>query len=60
MTTDTAVLENALTVMAICMAIQTVMFVGIGIGAFMAWKRTTAGMAEARTAPPPWMKSRGP
>jgi hypothetical protein len=50
MTTDTAVLENALTVMAICMAIQTAMFVGIGIGAFVAWKRTTAGMAEARTA----------
>lgn len=50
MTTDTAVLENALTVMAICMALQTVMFVGVGIGAFIAWKRTTAALSDAKAA----------
>ena len=44
MTTDTAVLEQALVVMAICMAVQTVMFVAAAIAGFMAWRRTTEAL----------------
>jgi ABC-type transporter Mla subunit MlaD len=50
MTTDTAVLENALMVMAICMAIQTVMFIAIGVGGFIAWRRTNVVLTEAKLA----------
>lgn len=50
MTTDTAVLENALTVMAICMAIQTLGLIAVAIGGFTAWRRTTAAMANAKSA----------
>jgi hypothetical protein len=50
MTTDTAVLENALVVMAVCMAIQTVMFIAAGVGGFIAWRRTTAALTEAKAA----------
>jgi len=50
MTADTAVLENALIVMAICMAIQTLMFVAVAIGGFIAWRRTTAALSEAKFA----------
>ncbi len=51
MTTDIAVLERAVIVMAICMAIQTVVMVGAAIAAFIAWRRTTTAVAEvsART-----------
>lgn len=50
MTTDTAVLETALMVMAVCMAIQTVMFIAAAIGGFIAWRRTTAALTDARLA----------
>lgn len=50
MTTDTAVLENALMVMAVCMAIQTVMFIAAAIGAFIAWRRAAAALTEAKRA----------
>lgn len=50
MTTETAVLERALVVMAICMAVQTVMFIALAVGAFIAWRRTTEALAEARVA----------
>lgn len=50
MTADTAVLENALMVMAICMAIQTLMFVAAAIGGYIAWRRTTAALSEAKLA----------
>jgi hypothetical protein len=51
MTTDIAVLERAVIVMAICMAIQTALMVGVAIAAFIAWRRTTTALAEvsART-----------
>jgi hypothetical protein len=48
MTTETAVLDRAVVVMAICMAIQTLMFIGVAIGGFIAWQRTTAAMREAK------------
>jgi hypothetical protein len=48
MTTDTDVLGRALVVMAICMAIQTVMLVGLAVGAFIAWRRATAALADAK------------
>jgi hypothetical protein len=48
MTTETAVLERALTVMAICMALQTVLFIGITIAMFAAWRRASAAAAEAK------------
>ena len=35
MTTDIAVLERAVIVMAICMAIQTALMVGVAIAAFI-------------------------
>ena len=50
MPTDTAVLERALIVMAVCMAIQTVMFVAAAIGAFIAWRRATEALTEAKAA----------
>jgi len=48
MTTDTVVLERALVVMAISMAVQTLLFLGASIVAFIAWRRTTAALAQAR------------
>ena len=48
MPTDTVVLERALTVMAICMAIQTVLCVGGAIAAFIAWRRASAAMADVK------------
>jgi hypothetical protein len=50
MTTDTVVLERALTVMAICMALQTVLFVSGAIAAYVAWRRASAALIEAKTA----------
>jgi hypothetical protein len=50
MTADTAVLERALIVMAICMALQTLMFIGAAIGAFIAWRRTTEAVTAAKIA----------
>jgi len=48
MTTDTAVLEGALTVMAISMAIQTLLFIAAAVAGFIAWRRTTEALAEAK------------
>lgn len=50
MTADTAVLERALIVMAICMAIQTLMFIAAAIGAFIAWRRTAEAVSDAKMA----------
>jgi hypothetical protein len=47
MTTDIVVLERAVIVMAVCMAIQTVILVGAAIAAFIAWRRTTEALAVA-------------
>ena len=48
MTTDTAVLERALVVMAVAMSIQTLLFIGAAVAAFVAWRRTTEALAEAK------------
>lgn len=48
MTTDVAVLERALMVMAVCMTVQTLLCVGASIAAFVAWRRTGDAVAEAR------------
>lgn len=48
MTTDTAELERWLMVMAVSLVIQTVMFMGAAVAAVVAWRRTTAALAEAR------------
>lgn len=48
MPTDTAVLDRALTVMAVCMTIQTAMFLAAGVAAVVAWRRTAVALAEAR------------
>ena len=50
MTTDIAVLEGALVVMAVCLVIQTVLFMAAGVGAFIAWRRASAALVEARAA----------
>jgi hypothetical protein len=46
MTTDTAGLEAALTVMAVSMVIQTLLFTVAAVAGFIAWRRTTAALAE--------------
>lgn len=48
MTTDTAGLETALIVMAVCMVIQTLMFVGVAIGAYIAYRRAGEALAEVK------------
>jgi hypothetical protein len=48
MTTDTVVLERALVVMAISMALQTLLFTGVAVAAFIAWRRTSAAFADAK------------
>jgi len=48
MTTDTAVLERALNVMAICMAIQTVLFTAGALAAFVAWRRASLALEEVK------------
>ena len=50
MTTDIAVLERALIVMAVCLVIQTLLFVAAGVGAFVAWRRASAALVLARAA----------
>jgi len=50
MTTDTAVLERALMVMAVCMAIQTVLFVAAAVAGLVAWRRTATAVQEAKSA----------
>ena len=48
MTTDTAVLERALVVMAIAMSIQTLLFVGAAVAAFVAWRRASEALADVK------------
>jgi hypothetical protein len=48
MTTDIAVVERALMVMAAAMAIQTLLFVGGAIGAFIAWRKASAALEETK------------
>jgi hypothetical protein len=48
MTTDIAVLERALVVVAICLVIQTLLFVSAGIGAFIAWRRAETALVQAK------------
>ena len=50
MTTDTAVLERALMVMAVCMAIQTVLFIAAAAAGAVAWRRTSAALKDAKLA----------
>ena len=48
MTTDTAVLERALVVMAIAMSVQTLLFIGVAVAAFVAWRRASEAIADAK------------
>jgi len=48
MTTDIAVLEWALTIVAVCLVIQTALFVSVGFGALVAWRRASAALIEAK------------
>jgi hypothetical protein len=48
MTTDIAVLERTLIVMAVCLVIQTLLFVAAGVGAFVAWRRASVALSEAK------------
>lgn len=48
MTTDIAVLERALIVMAVCLVIQTLLCVTAAAAAVMAWRRATAALADVR------------
>ena len=49
MTTDTAVLETALTVMAVSMVVQTLLCIAAAVAGFIAWRRTVAALADAKT-----------
>lgn len=46
--TDTALVERALVVMAVCMAAQTLLFTAAAVAGFIAWRRATVALAEAR------------
>ena len=48
MTTDIAVLERALMVMAVCLVIQTLLFVAAAIGGFVAWRRASTALEQAK------------
>ena len=48
MTTDIAVLERAVVVVAVCLAIQTLLFVAAAVGAFLAWRRASEALVEAK------------
>jgi methyl-accepting chemotaxis protein len=50
MTTDTVLIERALIVMAIAMSVQTLLFVGAAIGAFIAWRKASLAFEETRNA----------
>ena len=49
MPTDTAVLEQALVVMAVCLVIQTMLFIAMAVGGFIAWRRAAEALAQAKT-----------
>ena len=48
MTTDTAVLERMLIVMAACMAIQTILFMAAAVAGAIAWRRTSEALKDAK------------
>jgi len=50
MTTDTVLIERALLVMAIAMSVQTLLFVGAAIGAFIAWRKANLAFEQAKDA----------
>ena len=50
MTTDTVVMERALIVMAIAISVQTLLFVGAAIGAFVAWRKASLAFEDAKDA----------
>ena len=50
MTTDTVVMERALIVMAIAMSLQTLLFVGATVGAFVAWRKASQAFEDAKDA----------
>lgn len=49
MTTNTAVMEQALVVMAVAMSLQTLLFVGAAIGAVVAWRKASRELALLRS-----------
>jgi hypothetical protein len=48
MTTDIAVLERALVVVAISQGIQTLLFLGVAVAAFIAWRRASEALVRAK------------
>lgn len=50
MTTDIAVVERALVIMAIAMSAQTLLFAGAAIAGFVAWRKASLAFEEARDA----------
>ena len=48
MTTDTAGLETALTVMAVSMVVQTLLCIAAVVAGFIAWRRTTEALSEVK------------
>jgi hypothetical protein len=48
MTTDIAVLERAMVVMAASMVVQTLLCIAGAVAAFVAWRRATAALIEAK------------
>lgn len=49
MTTDIAVLERAMVVMAASMVVQTLLCIAGGVAALVAWRRAAAALIEAKT-----------
>ena len=50
MTTDTAVLEGALKVMAVSMVIQTLLFAAAAVAGVIVWRRTTEALSDAKAS----------
>ena len=48
MTTDTAVIEQALVFMAIAMGVQTLLLVAAAVGGFVAWRQASRQLEEAK------------
>lgn len=50
MTTDISVIEQAMVAMAIAMGVQTLLFVAVAIGGWIAWRQANRAVAEASLA----------
>ena len=48
MPTDTAALERALWIIAVCLMLQTLLFTSAAVGAYLAWRRAAAALVQAR------------